>query len=307
MTAPQHAVVSRLSAEFAAMSEQFAKVSADLTELDRLLADRPSVAATRTATGAARCTFRSRTCRPPRRTRRHRPIQPVPFAPPPPPRPAPQAPRPPRDASWIGKVLAVAGVAVTLIGVVLLLVLAAQAGILRPEIRVGAGALLAGALVGVAARLNARPGGRVGAIALGRDRCRRGVHGRHRGHDDLPLGVRPRRPGDRRGDRWRRPDPGSALGLAAPRPAGAGAADRARADRHRRHHDAVDRVHARHLGRIAARPARQGLDLAARRPDHRTDVSAADRVGRGPRSATATTPGWPVAARSPPCSPSSAH
>ncbi len=56
--------------------------------------------------------------------------------------------------------------AVTLIGVVLLLVLAAQAGILRPEIRVRAGAVLAGALVGVAARLNARPGGRVGAIAL---------------------------------------------------------------------------------------------------------------------------------------------
>ena len=48
----------------------------------------------------------------------------------------------------------------------LLLVLAAQAGILRPEIRVGAGALLAGALVGVALRLYTRPGGRVGAIAL---------------------------------------------------------------------------------------------------------------------------------------------
>ena len=76
------------------------------------------------------------------------------------------APRPPRDASWIGKILAVAGVAVTLIGVVLLLVLAAQAGILRPEIRVGAGAVLAGALIGVAARLYSRPGGRVGAIAL---------------------------------------------------------------------------------------------------------------------------------------------
>ena len=77
----------------------------------------------------------------------------------------PQAPRPPRDASWIGKVLAVAGVAVTLIGVVLLLVLAAQAGILRPEFRVGAGAVLAGALVGVAAA-ERPPGGRVGAIAL---------------------------------------------------------------------------------------------------------------------------------------------
>ena len=41
MTAPQHAVVSRLSADFAAMSEQFAKVSAGLTELDRILAERP--------------------------------------------------------------------------------------------------------------------------------------------------------------------------------------------------------------------------------------------------------------------------
>jgi len=65
--------------------------------------------------------------------------------------------RPPRDSNWIGKVLAVAGVAVTLIGVVLLLVLAAQAGILRPEIRVGAGVVLAGALVAIAVRLNSRP------------------------------------------------------------------------------------------------------------------------------------------------------
>jgi uncharacterized membrane protein len=75
-------------------------------------------------------------------------------------------PRPPRDEGWIGKVLAVAGVAVTLIGVVMLLVLAAQAGILRPEIRVAAGALLAVALVGAAWWLYARSGGRVGAIAL---------------------------------------------------------------------------------------------------------------------------------------------
>ena len=48
----------------------------------------------------------------------------------------------------------------------LLLVLAAQAGILRPEIRVGAGAVLAVGLVAVASWLSARPGGRVGAIAL---------------------------------------------------------------------------------------------------------------------------------------------
>ncbi|BCI53674.1 hypothetical protein NIIDNTM18_29520 [Mycolicibacterium litorale] len=62
--------------------------------------------------------------------------------------------------------LAVAGVAVTLIGVVLLLVLAAQAGVLRPEIRVAAGALLAAGLVAVGCRVNRRAGGRVGGIAL---------------------------------------------------------------------------------------------------------------------------------------------
>ena len=156
MTAPHHAVVSRLSANFAAMSEQFAKLSADLTELDRLLAERPSAP------------YPAPQPVPPPMLVPQPYIPPAAmYAPPLPPRQAPPpAPRPPRDASWIGKVLAVAGVAVTLIGVVLLLVLAAQAGILRPEIRVGAGAVLAGALVGVAARLNARADGRVGAIAL---------------------------------------------------------------------------------------------------------------------------------------------
>jgi hypothetical protein len=57
-------------------------------------------------------------------------------------------------------------VAVTLVGVALLLVLAAQAGILRPEFRVFAGAALAVGLIGGAWRLNGRRGGRVGAIAL---------------------------------------------------------------------------------------------------------------------------------------------
>jgi uncharacterized membrane protein len=160
MTAPHHVVVARLSAEFAAMSQQLARVSADLTELDRLLMaqwPQPYMPPAPAAHYA-----------PPPAYHAHYAPPPAYHAPPPviQPPPAPPPPRPPRDATWIGKVLAVAGVAVTLIGVVLLLVLAAQAGILRPEIRVGAGALLAGALVGVATRLNARPGGRVGAIAL---------------------------------------------------------------------------------------------------------------------------------------------
>jgi hypothetical protein len=157
MTAPHHAVVSRLSADFAAMSEQFAKLSADLTELERVLAE--GAAVPRPAPQPVHQPMPV-----PYQVPVPRPYQPpaTVYAPPPPPRP----PKPPRDANWIGKVLAVAGVAVTLIGVVLLLVLAAQAGILRPEIRVSAGAILAGVLVAVAVRLNGRPGGRVGAIAV---------------------------------------------------------------------------------------------------------------------------------------------
>ena len=143
MTEPHTAVISRLSADFAAISHQLARVSADLTELDRILTGRPQQVA------------------------RVAPVQPpaMPYWPQYPPPPPPQ-PRKERSDGWIGKLLAVAGVAVTLIGVVLLLVLAAQAGILRPEFRVAAGAVLAAALVGTAWWLNARPGGRVGAIAL---------------------------------------------------------------------------------------------------------------------------------------------
>lgn len=70
------------------------------------------------------------------------------------------------DRGLVGVFLAVAGVGVTLIGIVLLLVLAAQAGILRPELRVAAGAVLAGALVGAGLWWRRKPNGRVGAIAL---------------------------------------------------------------------------------------------------------------------------------------------
>ncbi|OUS97571.1 DUF2339 domain-containing protein [Rhodococcus sp. NCIMB 12038] len=102
--------------------------------------------------------------------------QPAPAPPPPAPavpyRPAP-APRPRvvREPWWqrdgmISRVLAVAGVAVTLIGVVMLLVLAAQAGFFGPELRVVAGGLFSAGLVVAGARVFGRPGGRVGGIAL---------------------------------------------------------------------------------------------------------------------------------------------
>ena len=77
----------------------------------------------------------------------------------------------PRQPWWqrdgvISRLLAAAGVAVTLIGVVMLLVLAAQAGFFGPPLRVLGGALLSGALVFAGVRVHGRPGGKVGAIAL---------------------------------------------------------------------------------------------------------------------------------------------
>jgi uncharacterized membrane protein len=158
MTEPHTAVVSRLSADFAAISHQLARVSTDLAELDRILAGRPHVPA------PPQPGYWPPYPQPPQPPRAYYPPPPPPFRPPLQPVVAP--PKRERSEGWIGKLLAVAGVAVTLIGVVLLLVLAAQAGILRHEFRVAAGAVLAAALVGTAWWLNARPGGRVGAIAL---------------------------------------------------------------------------------------------------------------------------------------------
>ena len=155
---PHRAVISRLSADFATISQQLARASADLTELDRLLSEQPQPAAQPQATPYV----------PPAVP--YWPQYPTPYGPrpyvPPPPQPVPAKPRQDRSEGWIGKMLAVAGVAVTLIGVVLLLVLAAQAGILRPEFRVAGGAVLAMALMATAWWLSGRPGGRVGAIAL---------------------------------------------------------------------------------------------------------------------------------------------
>ncbi len=87
------------------------------------------------------------------------------MRPPAPPRREPQVPWWQRDGV-ISRVLAVAGVAVTLIGVVMLLVLAAQAGFFGPVPRVVAGAVFSAALVGAGMRVFGKAGGRVGGIAL---------------------------------------------------------------------------------------------------------------------------------------------
>lgn len=90
---------------------------------------------------------------------------------PPPPHPGAPGSRIPAPPWWqregvISRLLAVAGVAVTLIGVVMLLVLAAQAGIFGPVPRVVAGAAFSLALTGAGMQVFRRPGGRVGGIAL---------------------------------------------------------------------------------------------------------------------------------------------
>ncbi|MEH3156712.1 MAG: DUF2339 domain-containing protein [Gordonia paraffinivorans] len=86
----------------------------------------------------------------------------------------PRPPVPPRrswlsraadDGRLVGTVLAVAGVAVTVVGVGLLLVLVAQAGLLRPEVRVAAGAAFAACTAALAVRARTR-GADVGAVAL---------------------------------------------------------------------------------------------------------------------------------------------
>ncbi|MDT5311330.1 MAG: hypothetical protein QOE74_350 [Mycobacterium sp.] len=156
MTEPDQAVIARLSSDFAAIAAYLARASVDLRQLERIVAERPAQPQAHSWPAAA---YWQPAVAP--SVAPAEPVQQTPARP-----DAAAEPSTPRSDGWIGKALAVAGVAVTLVGVALLLVLAAQAGVLRPEFRVFAGAALAAGLVGAAWRLNGRPGGRVGAIAL---------------------------------------------------------------------------------------------------------------------------------------------
>ena len=142
--------------------------------------------------------------------------------------------------------------------------------------------------------LNRRPGGRVGAIALA-------ATGIAAAYIDV-IAVTTiygwvsgtRRSGHRGHRRRRWPDAGAALGLRASRPAGPGAADRARARRGRRNHPAARRLHAGVVRRVAARAARQGLDRPCTLrawPSARCPCSS---HWRGSRSASR--PCWPLRA-----------
>ncbi|MGN7781677.1 DUF2339 domain-containing protein [Mycolicibacterium sp. 22603] len=172
MTEPQQ-VLTRLSAEFVAMSHQLARASAELTHLSGALGQSAPPVQQQSWWG-----YPNHAQYP--QYAQHPQYAPAPQHPGYPAATAPPVPAPvtpvavptvdtapsARPQNWIGKVLAAAGVAVTLIGVVLLVVLAAQAGLLAPPVRVAAGAALAAGLVAGALWLTTRSGGRVGAIAL---------------------------------------------------------------------------------------------------------------------------------------------
>ncbi len=181
--------------------------------------------------------------------------------------PTPPAPEPANESGWIGKLLAVAGVAVTLAG--------------------GRGAAAGAGGQGRPAAAG-NPGGRRHRVVdrarrcrcpttrparwadrcdrAGRHRHRRRVPGRHRDHHHLPLGAGARRAGDRRHRRRRRPYPGPAVGFRRPRAAGPGAADRPGAGSHPRRRPAAGRIHGRPVGRCPSGATGQGLDLDARGP-----------------------------------------
>ncbi|MBD0859676.1 DUF2339 domain-containing protein [Gordonia sp. zg691] len=198
---PGAATLARISTEFEAIARQMSTVSAEFAELRRLVSNTDEAAEASspppqpTPSGFVPPTAPA----PPPPVRYAPPLRapgPVwapagtsmylpPYGqstPPPPPRPPapPQlvAPRRPPTPSMsdrigaaaerglIGKILATAGVGVTLVGIALLLVLAAQAGILRPEFRVAGGAVLAAVLVGGGMWLRRKDDGRIGAIAL---------------------------------------------------------------------------------------------------------------------------------------------
>lgn len=161
--------MTRLSDEFAALGRQMGSVGQDLaalrTQLEAAAAAPRYVQPQYVAPQAPPQYAPPRYVQPPQQPPRYTP---------PPQRPqtwTPSPPKQPRTPWWqrdgvISRLLAVAGAGVTLIGVVLLLVLAAQAGFFGPVARVAAGGALSGALVVVGMYVFGRTGGRVGGIAL---------------------------------------------------------------------------------------------------------------------------------------------
>ncbi|PTR37178.1 putative membrane protein DUF2339 [Rhodococcus sp. OK611] len=173
-------LVARLSGEFDALGLHMRGVAADLTRLRSQLEIPAPQPAPQAPASAPPPVYAAQPPVPqPQVQWPTTPAPPAPQAVPPvfaqpaqwPPVRPQAARREPREPWWqrdgmVSRVLAVAGAAVTLIGVLMLLVLAAQAGFFGPVARVSAGAVFSVALVAAGIRVFGRPGGRVGGLAL---------------------------------------------------------------------------------------------------------------------------------------------
>ncbi|WP_200936676.1 DUF2339 domain-containing protein [Rhodococcus sp. Leaf278] len=192
MTSPQNSaldpqLVARLSSRFDSLGDHMRQVAVDLQTLQSQLgAARPAPAAPAPSPASyapplvphqlppqnyGQPLYRTMGQPAGQPIGRTQPTAPGPVAPPRGPVVAPRPPAPPRAPWWqrdgvISRLLAVAGAGVTLVGVVMLLVLAAQAGWFGPPLRVAAGAVFSLALIGAGVRVFGRSGGRVGGIAL---------------------------------------------------------------------------------------------------------------------------------------------
>ncbi|MDT5298142.1 MAG: hypothetical protein QOG79_1384, partial [Mycobacterium sp.] len=117
MTEPDQAVISRLSADFATMASYMARASNDLRELQRIVAERAPQPVAQAPVPVAPYYYAPQYAQyPPQPAAHWQPAAPAPSAPSAPPaQPAPPVQGAPGSDGWIGKVLAVAGVAVTLV------------------------------------------------------------------------------------------------------------------------------------------------------------------------------------------------
>ena len=160
-------LVAGLSGQFASLGDQLRRLSGDLGALHAQLVAQPVQAPRQPLPQPGR----------PRWDTGPQPMPPhsrpraEPVVTPPARRVEVRAPRVEKTPWWqrdgvISRVLAVAGAGVTLVGVVMLLILAAQAGWFGPELRVGVGAVFSIALVYIGSRVFGKPGGRVGGIAV---------------------------------------------------------------------------------------------------------------------------------------------
>ncbi|MDT7776947.1 MAG: hypothetical protein QOC67_5871, partial [Pseudonocardiales bacterium] len=95
----------------------------------------------------------------------HQPTSPPPAQPTPPAQPSPEPPNS-RESQLNGQLLPWAGGAITLIGVVMFLALAASRGWFGVPARLVAGGILGLVLVGLAHRVHRRVEGQAGALAL---------------------------------------------------------------------------------------------------------------------------------------------